>query len=63
MVMAQAQQSAPNCLVCRQYFVTYKAHQPHGCRAYGFTSKELPSRVVYASSGRPCQLFVRRTPV
>lgn len=57
---ATARQSAPNCLACRRYFVTYMANQPHGCRAYGFTSRELPSRVVSTSSGRPCQLFVRR---
>ncbi|MDX9966989.1 MAG: uracil-DNA glycosylase [Sulfuricurvum sp.] len=46
-----------NCHRCAYYFVTWEAHQPHGCKAYGFKSKFLPSQVVLSSSGKPCTYF------
>ncbi|MCX6073700.1 MAG: uracil-DNA glycosylase [Campylobacterales bacterium] len=45
------------CQKCHYYFVTWEAHQPHGCKAYGFKSKVLPSQVVLSSSGKPCTFF------
>ncbi|ADW17821.1 hypothetical protein Despr_1669 [Desulfobulbus propionicus DSM 2032] len=48
---------APNCLKCRNFFVTYDPRQPRGCRAYGFKSKEMPTQVVLATSGLPCQFY------
>lgn len=50
----------PDCLHCVHYFVTWEADQPRGCRAYEFKSSDLPSDVVAASSGEPCQLFERK---
>ena len=50
----------PDCLHCRHYFVTWDAQQPRGCRGYAFKSSELPSSVVLASSGEPCQLYERK---
>lgn len=50
----------PDCLHCAHYFVTWEAHQPRGCRAYEFKSHDLPSDVVFASSGAPCRLFQRK---
>jgi hypothetical protein len=47
-------------LHCQHFFVTWDAQQPRGCRAYGFKSNDLPSDVVYASSGAACQLFERK---
>ncbi|MGA9046305.1 uracil-DNA glycosylase [Sulfuricurvum sp.] len=49
-----------NCHKCAYYFVTWEAHQPHGCKAYGFKSKFIPSQVVLSSSGKPCHLFVAK---
>ncbi|PHS58138.1 MAG: uracil-DNA glycosylase [Sulfurimonas sp.] len=46
-----------NCRRCENYFVTWEAKQPHGCRAYGFKSPQLPSIVVYQSSGFDCSKF------
>jgi hypothetical protein len=40
--------------------VTWDPQQPRGCRAYGFKSNDLPSDVVFASSGAACQLFERK---
>lgn len=50
----------PDCLHCVHYFVTWEADQPRGCRGYGFKSQDLPSEVVFASSGQACQLFERK---
>ncbi|MEJ2373223.1 MAG: uracil-DNA glycosylase [Sulfurimonas sp.] len=50
-----------NCRKCKYYFVTWEASQPHGCKAYGFKSKQLPSQVVFSSSGRECSLFQEKT--
>ncbi len=49
-----------NCLACRHFFITYRPDHPYGCRALGFKSKELPSRVVLASSGLNCQAFTSK---
>ncbi|PHM16899.1 MAG: uracil-DNA glycosylase [Sulfuricurvum sp. PD_MW2] len=51
------------CQKCIHYFVTWEAHQPHGCKAYGFKSKMIPSMVVQSSSGKPCTLFQLKAPV
>jgi hypothetical protein len=45
------------CQKCTYYFVTWEAHQPHGCKAYGFKSKFIPSQVVLSSSGHACSLY------
>jgi len=47
-------------MACRHFFITYESSHPYGCRALGFKSKEMPSRVVYASSGMECQSFVKK---
>jgi hypothetical protein len=62
--MSKREQRRPTavCVRCRHYFVTYVPAQPHGCRAYGFRSKILPSQVVMQSSGQPCSLFAPRQP-
>lgn len=49
-----------NCRRCQYYFVTWEAAQPHGCKAYGFKSKQLPSQAVQASSGLPCSFFTEK---
>ncbi|MFA7353013.1 MAG: uracil-DNA glycosylase [Sulfurimonadaceae bacterium] len=46
-----------NCRKCEYYFVTWEAARPHGCRAYGFKSQQIPSIVVFQSSGSDCTMF------
>jgi len=46
-----------NCVQCSYYFVTWQPKQPHGCKAYGFKSKNYPSQVVKQSSGMQCNYF------
>lgn len=45
------------CMACRHYFVTWDPCAPHGCRAMGFKGVQIPSVVVYQSSGMECQMF------
>lgn len=49
-----------NCRVCQYYFVTWEPGKPHGCKAYGFKSQQIPSLVVFQSSGTECSLFQRK---
>ena len=51
-----------NCRRCEYYFVTWQKGQPHGCRAYGFKSAQIPSMVVLKSSGTACSLFKEKAP-
>ncbi|MEA1920828.1 MAG: uracil-DNA glycosylase [Campylobacterota bacterium] len=51
-----------NCVRCAYYFVTWEPNQPHGCKAYGFKSKVMPSLAVKQSSGLPCQFFTPKHP-
>ena len=46
-----------NCRRCEYYFVTWKPKQPHGCKAYGFKSPQIPSLTVFQSSGSECTMF------
>jgi hypothetical protein len=45
------------CQKCIYYYVTWQSNQPHGCKAYGFKSKQIPSVVVKQSSGISCSFF------
>lgn len=51
----------PNCLKCKFYYVTWDQTAPHGCRAYGFKSKEMPSIVVLNASREECQMYEVKT--
>ncbi len=57
---ASTSDDRPDCLHCVHYFVTWEAERPRGCHAYEFKSTELPSDVVFSSSGERCQLFERK---
>lgn len=45
----------PSCFGCRHMIVTYDVQRPYGCRAFGFTSRQLPALEIVASSGMRCQ--------
>jgi len=46
-----------NCRKCKHYYITWDAKFPYGCRLFGIKSKQIPSVVVYKSSGKVCQGF------
>ena len=45
------------CQKCVHYFVTWQPNTPHGCKAYGFKSRIIPSVAVKNSSGIECNFF------
>lgn len=48
------------CQKCKYYFVTWEVHKPHGCNAYNFKSKLLPSQIVLQSSGIKCSFYKQK---
>jgi hypothetical protein len=48
------------CQRCKHYFVTWEKNKPHGCKAYGFKSRLMPSAVVFQSSGIACSFYQQR---
>ncbi len=51
-----------DCYKCRHYFITWEPSNPHGCRAMGFKSHQLPGEVVHQHSGELCQAFQLKNP-
>ena len=51
-----------NCRRCKYYFVTWEKDTPHGCKAYGFKGPQIPSIMVFQSSGMDCSMFVEKKP-
>ncbi len=47
----------PYCIRCEHYYVTWEVGKPHGCRAFGFKSKRMPSWEVKEVSGEMCLRF------
>ncbi len=48
------------CFKCKYFFITWDRANPRGCRAHGFKSPEVPSVIVFESSGIECQFFVKK---
>jgi hypothetical protein len=49
-----------NCHDCVHFFVTWEKRTPNGCRAHGFKTAQIPSQVVFSSSGKPCLLYLKK---
>ena len=45
------------CQKCKYYYVTWEPNKPHGCKAFGFKSRLLPSLVVRQSSNKTCHMY------
>jgi hypothetical protein len=50
----------PNCNKCIYHYITHDPVQPHGCRGLGFKSAQIPSVLVFATSGIECQTFTEK---
>jgi len=46
-----------DCHKCKHYYVTWDKSLPHGCRAFGFKSKNMPSYTVSRDSGMACLMY------
>ncbi|MHB8061991.1 MAG: uracil-DNA glycosylase [Ruminiclostridium sp.] len=44
-----------NCHRCKYYYITWDARMPYGCKAFGIKTRQIPSVVVYQTSGKSCQ--------
>jgi hypothetical protein len=51
---------SPRCIRCLYYYITWDRVFPYGCKAMGFKSHKVPSKVVKESSGRECLAFVNK---
>ena len=51
--------TAPRCLDCEHFYVTWNPHFPRGCRAYGVVSRQMPGHVVIDATGQRCAAFER----
>ncbi len=49
------------CHHCQHFFITWEVDHPYGCHAMNFKSKQIPSAVVFKSSGEKCMLFKVKT--
>lgn len=52
----------PDCFRCRHLEITWEQGRAYACRGMGFKSKEIPWRLVQATSGQPCLLFSPKPP-
>jgi len=46
-----------NCFKCSFFYITWDAKYPHGCKAMRIKTKQLPSIMVFQSSGNPCEFY------
>jgi len=49
--------AAPNCLKCIHFRITWEPNHPRACVLYGVKGPDLPSREVFAATGRHCFSF------
>lgn len=49
-----------NCMKCEHFYITWDPKHPRGCRVYGFKTQQLPSLVVFQSSGTPCMNYIEK---
>lgn len=45
------------CRKCKYYYITWDTRFPYGCKLFGVKSKQLPSVIVYQSTGKFCDNF------
>ena len=48
------------CSGCRFLFITHDKLKPWGCSNFGFKSRNLPSHVVFATTGMKCAYKVAK---
>ena len=46
-----------NCHECQFFYITWQPSTPYGCKGHGFKSAQIPSMVVFSTSGEHCLLF------
>ncbi|EMS72152.1 hypothetical protein [Ruminiclostridium cellobioparum] len=49
-----------NCRNCKYHYITWDSNMPYGCKAFGFKTRQIPSLVVFQSSGKDCQAYEQK---
>ena len=49
--------TAPNCLVCKHFKITWEAAFPRACVLFGLKCKTMPSTEVFLATGKHCFSF------
>lgn len=57
---AVAEKKRVSCFNCIHFYITWDKEFPRGCKALSFKSRQMPSAVVFGSSGMECQKFEPR---
>lgn len=57
MSKTNAKERTVDCFQCRHFYTTWEPEHPRGCKAFGFKTIQIPSAVVFESSGEPCLKF------
>ena len=48
------------CQGCKYLFITHDRFRPWGCSNFGFKSPNIPSQVVFLTTGMKCAYFKKR---
>jgi len=48
------------CFQCVYFAITWEPKTPRACKLFGFKTAQMPSAVVFKSSGAPCEGFKRK---
>ena len=54
------EKSRIDCLKCENYYVTWDAHFPKGCKIFKVKTKLMPSQLVFEATGAPCEHFLEK---
>jgi hypothetical protein len=46
-----------NCFHCRHFVTTWEPKHPKACALFGIKTSQMPSAVVFTSTGEPCNGF------
>ncbi|TFG83080.1 MAG: hypothetical protein E4H20_06345 [Spirochaetales bacterium] len=58
--MGELLKTAPNCLTCEYFYVTWDIGFPRGCRIFDIKCRILPSHEVFTATGVHCPSYVRK---
>ena len=57
------QNNSKFCSGCKFLYITHDKFKPWGCSNFGFKSSNLPSHVVFATTGMKCAYFMEKNKV
>jgi hypothetical protein len=52
--------AGPECNGCKNFYVSWDAAFPYGCKGFQMKTKRSPSLAVLQASGTKCMLFQRK---